>query len=362
MASSSCKDQDQDHHPQQSPSSSSRLAASARVWLTLLLLVSHHCSTTWSAAVAAREEHRRWMTMADFASFGATEAPSPAPEAFTTSKAEPTSTNSTFPLANSTATTSSSAPMDHHQQTPPPPTPEQMLIAPGVQAQHASGELSLEPSANHQVTLEAQNSILSAAEAVSLDLTHRIISPIVWVNNRVSQAAGTLPALMAANGALLGTAIAVPIQSTALAANHLAAAGAGTLVTSAREFYHSSLRPTLHTAYQTLVPASPLPVLVRPAAVLGGAGSVVGGMALGVVSSSVHSVAEGVQSLGGQLAGAGEGIAQWGDALVLWSAAEGEPEAEAQEALEPKKPEDQEEAEKETKKPEDQVPQQQQQQ
>lgn len=254
-----------------------------------------------------------------------------------------------------------------------------MLIAPGVQAQHASGELSLEPSANHQVTLEAQNSILSAAEAVSLDLTHRIISPIVWVNNRVSQAAGTLPALMAANGALLGTAIAVPIQSTALAANHLAAAGAGTLVTvpisvvsggsagllgameSAREFYHSSLRPTLHTAYQTLVPASPLPVLVRPAAVLGGAGSVVGGMALGVVSSSVHSVAEGVQSLGGQLAGAGEGIAQWGDALVLWSAAEGEPEAEAQEALEPKKPEDQEEAEKETKKPEDQVPQQQQQ-
>lgn len=252
-----------------------------------------------------------------------------------------------------------------------------MLIAPGVQAQHASGELSLEPSANHQVTLEAQNSILSAAEAVSLDLTHRIISPIVWVNNRVSQAAGTLPALMAANGALLGTAIAVPIQSTALAANHLAAAGAGTLVTvpisvvsggsagllgameSAREFYHSSLRPTLHTAYQTLVPASPLPVLVRPAAVLGGAGSVVGGMALGVVSSSVHSVAEGVQSLGGQLAGAGEGIAQWGDALVLWSAAE--PEAqEAQEALEPKKPEDQE-AEKE-KKPEDQVPQQQQQQ
>lgn len=251
-----------------------------------------------------------------------------------------------------------------------------MLIAPGVQAQHASGELSLEPSANHQVTLEAQNSILSAAEAVSLDLTHRIISPIVWVNNRVSQAAGTLPALMAANGALLGTAIAVPIQSTALAANHLAAAGAGTLVTvpisvvsggsagllgameSAREFYHSSLRPTLHTAYQTLVPASPLPVLVRPAAVLGGAGSVVGGMALGVVSSSVHSVAEGVQSLGGQLAGAGEGIAQWGDALVLWSAEEPEAE-EAQEALEPKKPEDQE---AEMKKPEDQVPQQQQQQ
>lgn len=243
-----------------------------------------------------------------------------------------------------------------------------MLIAPGVQAQHASGELSLEPSANHQVTLEAQNSILSAAEAVSLDLTHRIISPIVWVNNRVSQAAGTLPALMAANGALLGTAIAVPIQSTALAANHLVAAGAGTLVTvpisvvsggsagllgameSAREFYHSSLRPTLHTAYQTLVPASPLPVLVRPAAVLGGAGSVVGGMALGVVSSSVHSVAEGVQSLGGQLAGAGEGIAQWGDALVLWSA---EPEVQETET---KKPEDQEE------KPEDQVPQQQQQQ
>ncbi len=65
-----------------------------------------------------------------------------------------------------------------------------------------------------------------------------------------------------------------------------------------------------------------------------------------------------MQSLGGQLAGAGEGIAQWGDALVLWSA---EPEAEAQEALEPKKPEDQE-AEKETKKPEDQVLQQQQQQ
>lgn len=299
----------------------STLISSVRVWLFLGLILSHHCSTTYAAALKDRENAERIKTEQRMASFF-----------YPASQSEETTTTTTTSLK-----TNSSSPAEPEAPAPTPAAPVPIAIAAGVSSDHASGDLSLAASANHQNTLNAQNSILSAAEALSMDVTHRIISPFVWVNNRVSQAAGTLPAIMAANGALLGTAIAVPIQTGALAANHLAAAATGTLVTvpislvsgggagllgaleSAREFYHTSVRPTLHSAYEYL-PGSPLPVFVRPAAVIGGAQAVVGGMALGVVSNSVHSVAEGVESLGDRLAGAGEGIAQWGDSLVLWAA------------------------------------------
>src|SRR5699024_3339630 len=140
---------------------------------------SHHCSTTYGASIASRRQ--------------AAEAPS--------TTAEPT-----VPGAVVQPPSASSASATGH------------------------GDISLNSTANHAMTLNAQNDVIQAGQSLSLGITNALISPLTFVNNKISQAVSTLPALMAANGALLGTAIATPIQLGTLAANNVAAGVTGTLV------------------------------------------------------------------------------------------------------------------------------------
>lgn len=83
---------------------------------------------------------------------------------------------------------------------------------------------------SHLKAIERQNAIMKQGEAVSMGITQTLLTPLFAFNNRISQAAATLPGLFSAQGAALGSAIAAPIQFTTMAANGLASGITGTLV------------------------------------------------------------------------------------------------------------------------------------
>lgn len=86
-------------------------------------------------------------------------------------------------------------------KTPESRPPESPLSPQSLGAGHHSSTFSLDPEANHQVTVNKQTDILAMGHSLSLDITNTLISPFTFVNNKVSQAASTLPAFMATNGA-----------------------------------------------------------------------------------------------------------------------------------------------------------------
>ena len=261
----------------------SRTIATSVVYL--LLILSDHCSTTYGAAIASRQ--------AAAADVATTQAPS-------------------VPETGSVA----------------PPSP------PPAASSSGDGDISLNSTANHAMTLSAQNDVIAAGQSLSLGITNALIKPLVFVNNAIAQGASTLPALMAANGAMLGTAIATPIQLGTLAANNVAAGVTGTLVSipisiatggtaqligvveTGRELYHGKVAALTQAIQQNL------PAVIRPAAIIGGANAVVGGIALSAVSSGMARVGQGVQHLGSTLNNVGQGLAGVGDQLVMWGQAD----------------------------------------
>lgn len=78
--------------------------------------------------------------------------------------------------------------------------------------------------------LQKQTIILNAGKVLSEGLTAKIVGPIVIFNSKVASAAGALPPLLAAKGAIIGSAIATPIEIGAVAGSSIASSVTGKLV------------------------------------------------------------------------------------------------------------------------------------
>ena len=88
-------------------------------------------------------------------------------------------------------------------------------------------EALVEPSAR---PLNQQTVILNGGKKLAEGLTAKIVGPIVIFNSKVASAAGALPPLLAAKGAIIGSAIATPIEIGAVAGSSIASSVTGKLV------------------------------------------------------------------------------------------------------------------------------------
>ena len=78
--------------------------------------------------------------------------------------------------------------------------------------------------------LKTQTFILSTGKHLSEAITAGIVGPIVLFNSKVAAAAGALPPMLAAKGAIIGAAIATPIEVGAVAGSSIASGVTGKLV------------------------------------------------------------------------------------------------------------------------------------
>ena len=72
--------------------------------------------------------------------------------------------------------------------------------------------------------------ILDAGKHLSEAITAKIVGPVVIFNSKVAAAAGALPPMLAAKGAIIGSAIATPIEIGAVAGSSIVSGITGKLV------------------------------------------------------------------------------------------------------------------------------------
>ena len=77
---------------------------------------------------------------------------------------------------------------------------------------------------------EKQTIILSNGKHLAEAITAKIVGPVVIFNSKVAAAAGALPPLLAAKGAIIGSAIATPIEIGAVAGSSIISGVTGKLV------------------------------------------------------------------------------------------------------------------------------------
>jgi len=99
-------------------------------------------------------------------------------------------------------------------------------------------ELATEPTViESEVQVEAEAlpqhksiGIISSGKHLSEAITAKIVGPIVLFNSKIAAAAGALPPMLAAKGAVIGSAIATPIEVGAVAGSSLVSGVTGKLV------------------------------------------------------------------------------------------------------------------------------------
>lgn len=78
--------------------------------------------------------------------------------------------------------------------------------------------------------MQKQTIILNAGKHLSEAITAKIVGPVVIFNSKVAAAAGALPPMLAAKGAVIGSAIATPIEIGAVAGSSIVSGVTGKLV------------------------------------------------------------------------------------------------------------------------------------
>lgn len=91
----------------------------------------------------------------------------------------------------------------------------------------------LNPSSNDKPVerpLKKKTDILNAGKRLSEAITAKIVGPVVIFNSKVAGTVAALPPLLAAKGAVIGAAIATPIEVGAVAASSITSQVTGKLV------------------------------------------------------------------------------------------------------------------------------------
>jgi len=190
-------------------------------------------------------------------------------------------------------------------------------------------EALAEPSAR---PLQKQTIILNAGKALSEGLTAKIVGPIVIFNSKVASAAGALPPLLAAKGAIIGSAIATPIEIGAVASSSIVSSLTGKLVAvpitlgagAAAKFIGAAERGEEVVKFNLEHGGEILKdglirigqVILKPIAIVVGAQTAITGAGVGLAGTGIKGVGVGIEAVGAKMMATGLGAKALGHRLI----------------------------------------------
>jgi len=172
----------------------------------------------------------------------------------------------------------------------------------------------------HEV-LEKQTIILSNGKHLAEAITAKIVGPVVIFNSKVAAAAGALPPLLAAKGAIIGSAIATPIEIGAVAGSSIISGVTGKLVAvpisvatgavakfvgaaeKGQQIWRFNLEHGGEIMKDGLIKMGH--IILKPIAVVVGAQTALTGAGLGVAGTGIKGVGVGMEVVGAKMIATG---------------------------------------------------------
>jgi len=166
-----------------------------------------------------------------------------------------------------------------------------------------------------------QTTIINGGKHLSEAITAKIVGPVVLFNSKVAAAAGALPPMLAAKGAVIGSMIATPIEVAAVAGSSVVSGvtgklvavpislGAGAMakfVTAAEEgkqIWDFNVEHGGEVFKNGLIRLGHL--VLKPVAVVVGAKTALTGAGVGLFGTGVKSVGVGMEAVGAKMVSSG---------------------------------------------------------
>lgn len=174
------------------------------------------------------------------------------------------------------------------------------------------------PANVHQKDVhEKQISILTGGKLLSEAITAKIVGPVVIFNSKVASAAAALPPLLAAKGAVIGSAIATPIEIGAVAGSSIVSGVTGKLVAvpiavasgaaaklvgaaeKGQQIWNFNKEHGVEVMKDGLIKIGH--IILKPIAVVVGAQAALTGAGLGIAGSGIKGVGVGMEAVGGKM-------------------------------------------------------------
>jgi len=168
---------------------------------------------------------------------------------------------------------------------------------------------------------QKQTTIINGGKHLSEAITAKIVGPVVLFNSKVAAAAGALPPMLAAKGAVIGSLISTPIEVAAVAGSSVVSGvtgklvavpislGAGAMakfVTAAEEgkqIWDFNVEHGGEVFKNGLIRLGHL--VLKPVAVVVGAKTALTGAGVGLFGTSVKSVGVGMEAVGAKMVSSG---------------------------------------------------------
>jgi len=167
---------------------------------------------------------------------------------------------------------------------------------------------------------------------ISEAITAKIVGPIVLFNSKVAAAAGALPPLLAAKGAMFGSAIATPIHIGAVASSALVSGVTGKLVSvpiavgtgamaklksaakSGEQIWNFNLEHGGEVLKNGLIKIGH--IVLKPVAVVFGAQTALTGAGVGIAGTGIKGVGVGMEVIGAKMFASGLAAKGLGHRLI----------------------------------------------
>jgi len=180
---------------------------------------------------------------------------------------------------------------------------------------------------------QKQTFILNSGQRLSEAITAKIVGPIVVFNGKVAAAAGALPPLLAAKGAVIGSAIATPIEIVAVAGSSIASGVTGKLVAipisvaagAAAKFVDAAETGQLIWDFNVKHGGQILKngliklghIILKPIFVIGGAKTALTGAGFGIAGTGIKGVGLGMKKVGAKMVVTGLKAKALGHRLIV---------------------------------------------
>jgi len=180
---------------------------------------------------------------------------------------------------------------------------------------------SSSPSESEPHPMQKQTFIINSGKHLSEAITAKIVGPVVLFNSKIAAAAGALPPMLAAKGAVIGSAIATPIEVGAVAGSSAISGvtgklvavpislGAGALakfVSAAEEgqqIWNFNVEHGGEVVKNGLIKLGHL--ILKPVAVVVGAKTALTGAGVGMFGTGVKGVGVGMEAVGAKMVSSG---------------------------------------------------------
>jgi len=169
--------------------------------------------------------------------------------------------------------------------------------------------------------LQRQTFILNSGKHLSEAITAKIVGPVVLFNSKVAAAAGALPPMLAAKGAVIGSAISTPIQIGAVAGSSIVSGVTGKLVSvpiavgtgavakfvsaaeEGKQIWEFNVQHGGEVLKNGLIKLGHL--VLKPVAVVVGAKTALTGAGVGLFGTGVKTVGVGMEAVGAKMVSSG---------------------------------------------------------